>query len=756
MPLQPCPCLIHRFTLFVADSGCSHASTLKPYFKMAEYSSLYTNISTSDQPEDTQAISQGVTPESIQLFDHSLPEDTDHSPRNTVARRIGLVAIASLFLSSLVVLGATSVLIFLWTSGYNNMVWHLIMVRQWATRIVTISALLIRTATSLQTGLAVAMLVSLLLESGGRVKLRNIPIMSVARASGSTSLLMLRPVISGLSISGSIRTNGYLVALLVLFATSTLLQFSSTALVSDLSLGQLPGLSVNSSTGCDLEYAGADEPLAFGYLNDDWKNSPRIYMRPPTAFPTFAEYSEPIEVPSGVDDTGLLLRAFLPFRDVQSRENLRNYSGKAQVLDSRVSCQPPHFLNAIVSVDQNSQTFTMTGSLLPSRNVTGLWTPADPVPYNCTFNAETPSPQWGLSICTIYGPDPSGEFRDTAGTGGFLSSQFRNTNQTYQSGSPFLLFTRPDSIQFESLVQGSPWSITNSVDNGPWLSVIYSPKEPLTVEGSPFERMTLCYTAWDTARLQVDIHGNSNRTEPSLFHGGVTGTYYTRPNISAQLNICHGNRCDGSKPEVMSLDTPRTSWRPDLEDELDSDTPFVLRQADMDLVDGSEGGAKVAFTFPNDNYDPTLTELFLKFFSDSGSPAQVLSSMITILSSMAYYDQVTRFDYNCNGTATFFTTVVYPQSSSGLTAFLVILTAHLLLVAAATIAFVLESKYTLIGNYWQAIAQLRSPEIDGILAVSSMLKDNEVARKLKRAGRDDVEVGVGISQDDNRVKVFIK
>lgn len=131
---------------------------------------------------------------------------------------------------------------------------------------------------------------------------------------------------------------------LLLFTSTTLLQFSSTALLSDLQLGRLPGLQINKSSTYDFAYEGHGStfPVSDGYFDYTrgvtypvrWRSS--TWTRNPPAFPAFAEYSEPVSVAENIDDTGVLLRAFLPFADAQSRESIRNYSGNAMVLDARV------------------------------------------------------------------------------------------------------------------------------------------------------------------------------------------------------------------------------------------------------------------------------------------------------------------------------------------------------------------------------------------------------------------------------------
>lgn len=140
--------------------------------------------------------------------------------------------------------------------------------------------------------------------------------------------------------------SGYSIAVLLLFTTTTMLQFSSTVLLSDLRLGQLPSLPVHRNVAYDFAYMKANGSLKViapgvsivtaGQAAYPLQIRTPTWSRNPPAYPAFAEYSEAVSSPENVDDTGVLLRAFLPFSDAESRENVRNYTGNAMVLDSRV------------------------------------------------------------------------------------------------------------------------------------------------------------------------------------------------------------------------------------------------------------------------------------------------------------------------------------------------------------------------------------------------------------------------------------
>ena len=102
-------------------------------------------------------------------------------------------------------------------------------------------------------------------------------------------------------------------------------------MLSDIRIGLLPGPVSNQTLNYDFTMAK---------VGNDWMTNmiARIpaWNRNPPAYANFAEYHENVTtLEDGVDDTGLLLRAFLPFSDASSRENLLTYNGKTAVLDAR-------------------------------------------------------------------------------------------------------------------------------------------------------------------------------------------------------------------------------------------------------------------------------------------------------------------------------------------------------------------------------------------------------------------------------------
>ena len=66
--------------------------------------------------------------------------------------------------------------------------------------------------------------------------------------------------------------------------------------------------------------------------------------------------------------------------------------------------------------------------------------------------------------------------------------------------------------------------------------------------------------------------------------------------------------------------------------------------------------------------DPSISGIFHTSMATKGSVACALSSVITVLSSMAYYDQFTQFATSASTEQVYFAAVLYPRSAKGLAA----------------------------------------------------------------------------------------
>lgn len=308
----------------------------------------------------------------------------------------------------------------------------------------------------------------------------------------------------------------------LLLATTILLQLTSTILVSDLSLGMIPGKPSQATQNFDFSYTNNGGSW-------EYRNQPRAvstWSRNPSAFPTFAEFSEAPDASHYVDDTGTLFRAFLPFQDAQSRTNVMEYSGRALVLDARVSCQRPHLsdFDMFPAAADNR----LTGYFSSTKTVPGLLGGADQVPFNCSFNTISLQDAPFLSICQV-----SGRYK----TCGKLASELRDAKEANAEYAAEELSGSGDSSAVAAyLVVNSSLSNTSlaTSDLGAWNDLSF----PL--ETSPGRhrfhnlRVSLCYPALWTARLNVTFRSSTTRREPAATLSNTT-YFATIPDVHAQM-----------------------------------------------------------------------------------------------------------------------------------------------------------------------------------------------------------------------------
>lgn len=100
--------------------------------------------------------------------------------------------------------------------------------------------------------------------------------------------------------------------------------------------------------------------------------------------------------------------------------------------------------------------------------------------------------------------------------------------------------------------------------------------------------------------------------------------------------------------------------------------------------------------------DPFISGIFHASMATKGSVAHVLSSVITVLSSMAYYDQFTQFTTLANTEQVYFATVLYPRSAKGLAALITVIFVHFVTTVTALLAT--KARFTLLRNSWLNIA----------------------------------------------------
>ncbi|KAF5009363.1 hypothetical protein FDECE_4419 [Fusarium decemcellulare] len=235
--------------------------------------------------------------------------------------------------SFLVLLVAIASLSWLWFASRESEAWRQIILNGRSTQSITLAGVLIRVAIGALAAISTSMIASIAFES------HSVPVYAMAEVSiarftnnGPLSLFSL------LLFTSTFRIHLRMLAIsLLLFVFAS--QFTSTMLVSDLEESRIASFNQQTNYGYNYEKGirdiSAESLLAYGV--DYW------YQRP-SASEIFAEYSQPVDAPDGVDDTGPTIRAFLPVPLQSDRETLRSFKGRTRVFDARVVCVRPKVL----------------------------------------------------------------------------------------------------------------------------------------------------------------------------------------------------------------------------------------------------------------------------------------------------------------------------------------------------------------------------------------------------------------------------
>jgi len=297
----------------------------------------------------------------VHTVDRKIPRPTKHAG---IISRLGWFSTATLSFSFAICLGCLAFLAFLWFSDQNNKTaWRAIVINGWLTRSITITSLILRWATAAQGMACTSMLAAVLLQQGG-ITLPAAAAVSLTRFDNTGPWVLLGRMRADW-LRGSSISAGLLTALLSV--TTVSLQFTSTALLSQVGLAPLPV----AITVPETFYGVSRNGPTFSLLSGD--DSSYVYQRiTPTGYPAFAEWISnnnnaeassntdahhgefgPSQLP-GIIDTGTVMRAFLPIQDASDRSRLVEYHGFGTVVDTRVVCVRPKLANVTFSTNSGN------------------------------------------------------------------------------------------------------------------------------------------------------------------------------------------------------------------------------------------------------------------------------------------------------------------------------------------------------------------------------------------------------------------
>lgn len=381
-------------------------------------------------------------------------------------------------------------------------------------------------------------------------------------------------------------------------------------------------------------------------------------------YPAFAEYTEPMvaDGSSGISDTGLTMRAFLPIDGQGNRSSIHVYKGPATVIDARVVCVRPNITNlgsrlAGVHEYRVFRPPILHGNMsipldLLERAAVSRVLPLMWQTFNCSISTGIAPDQgifkyhpsdWDLSICQFdlgagYLRDawmkPSHPPPRKASSKYFPFKSYLLVNFSSPAKFDYTIYPEVDYLVIQQTFDDSVPGLIRR-DRGDWTDV-YRTNNNLTAADAMLS-FSLCFPASQARYLNISASSTAPLLQPR----------YRYDPVSQRI------RFDDVRKQMMSF--PHTtmeqrgilSLEPQPWEKNQGFLPPYLSTRDTDYsvsIDPFEGASTINLL---QRYDPVTARadisiggLLLEVLREGGTTAEAVQSMMTALLASRYQDYV--------------------------------------------------------------------------------------------------------------------
>jgi hypothetical protein len=598
--------------------------------------------------------------------------------------RFGLLQAIFLVLSTLGILAIAPALISLWIYCNGESLpsktgpWTDLILTNWLLRFITVSSAALRFCVSAQALLACLMLASLALEHQ-QVRSDDVNMMAVYQYSNGGALDLIWPLTCGMRWGVSVLG---LLAALLLAAEGTVVQLSSTILLSDLKPVVLRDTGNITSR---INYTFSDSFYAM--------EEPSTLMKAnPVEYPLFAEKATDRIVISdskdspGLVDSGSVVRALFPLH-ATDRSTLAAYRGPARVISTHSVCFAPHFTSIKADFDSSTMFASvnktieiyMTGdldSLTPGNYSRKLMQRAS-LAFNETdswefFRATRMLERDVLNVVPVGG----GRARDVAVD--FPVKKLTDTNiQWILVAIP----TWPDDLELSTIsealakVENSSQTVSESFNGSEWTTTTFP---AVTGDDRPSLEIThsLCAIEYQWGSADIEVKAKKNYTDARLgmerYSGGASVTRYVTSAVQRQLGVDGPTRRSNDERGIVDL----SSWTENDDHDVNSFGWAVAAGADgglMTIKQRSGYGYEFGWLFP------VAEALFMNSLADTGQLSLAWETIAMALFDAHYTQNLDFFDVPGNVTMHAFKEFMVPRQYVGLYAVLSVLALHTLI-----------------------------------------------------------------------------
>lgn len=614
--------------------------------------------------------------------------------------------------------------------------WRAIILRDWAIRAVTLSAVALRLAISIQATVCTSMVAALLIERR-KVHISQIAKVSICRSVNSGPQQLIQNILFTKSFALIFHLETLILVTLGLGSLG--IQFSSTILVPDLNTTSIVGDS--TSIRHNVSLSPATQSDIQGFFGSSWAN----LQGSNALFGELDSADSPLPDEHGVSYTGLKQRAFLPFKR-QDRTKLRAFKGTAFALNTEVSCMKP-LVEAQVQVHPFSLDIpyaSLTGEISYEKTFRDAHIEhstecydrndgAESVCYLTAFNCTIPSqhnirfPEWGSALCRLDSPGINTEADIDV---------WQTTNDLYGPTSMiFLAFaSNADVNYYDTNITAGP--LPAPAAHGEWISYeMYS---------GAFLNVSLCFSQINTTISQVQMSTKVTLSEPEFLwspdiHTASVGILQDMMGASEDKKSAQDRgilTIDNIQHPIMA---PSSAFSSDVNASSTKDDISFSEWASW------HGPSSAIWSWANNNESLNVcTTCQMRGFSSSKDGAALFSSIVnssqrvavaidTYMAKLAqnfFYITLPLFDVPGDVEVVFSPEVRVPQQWNGLIAVLVMGSVDLLCIWIITGLFVANVRYTRQGDVWHAVSQLIAAQTQSALDNGNESRDKEVSKAL--------------------------
>ncbi|KAF4970352.1 hypothetical protein FSARC_2608 [Fusarium sarcochroum] len=663
--------------------------------------------------------------------------------RQHLCDRIGSSGLLVLVLGTAVILVSSSILVFLWVGAQGardrrrqTALWNHIVFHDWFTRVVTICSATIRISLAFQIGFITAATAAIIIERSGS-KFCDIAIVSIQRASSTNASPsnILPAAFRQYMTSGFLELHCLLI-LLSASAIALVSTFTSTILLSDFGPGHVTAPSVTDVLPLGLYTTTAFTEYDVGLLS--------CIRSKPSANWRFAEHKASSKE---LGDTGDIYRALLPFTGLEARASLEYYSGPGLVNNHRTICVSPNLedleLNYTRKTLVDSEYYfqgkmEIVNEKFQDRLQIGG---EEPVSMGCAIKSiwygDT---DWPLSTCQLNNTGSAfvwekGDVKDKLyGLDyNFFPIMLINASDSLKKFAPEFDLDKDIPLEFHPEDLQNFTTETEDI----WTRVF-------TGNGTQVLSATVCLVNTMSLPLfNITMSGRPTSSEPVVDYRWLsTGKNNTRH--LQQIGI--GESVDDPARRGI-LDLQVEPGIGPIEDvNMDDRTAFQKHESLLrDLL--SEESPSSSWSLVTNITDSSLlpstarpehSKLVQEILKTTRDPAQAIHALVFRFSQMLYYAYQPNFDIKRNVTTIHSLEKLIPIQWTGLAIVLAALSVHFIVLIITTVLFILQTKASLLGNAWQAVSQVVSPQTKEIVEApgADAMRDKDVQAWAKATGRD--------------------